>query len=677
MEIDQTSSRDSNGTTQTVLDIVKLKHPEGKPVRAPVIDGSANSISQEEPHAVIFERITGSLIRAMILRTEGAAGPSGLDAQGWRRLCTSFKEDSASLCNSLANMCKRICSTYIDPEGLTTFVACRLMALDKCPGVRPIGIGEVVRRIFGKAILATIGNEIQEAAGAMQVCAGHQAGSEAAIHAMRETFEDPNTEAALLVGAFNTLNKRWPYTTSRKGAHPSRRFSSTHTDTTPSSSLEVRHCYLDRKLLRATLWQWLCMPLQLYHSLTSYNSKSHRCGLRMTPRQERLLDLRDWWDRLVSCGEDYGYSANASKTWLVVKPEHLAGAKVIFADSGVQFTSEGRRHLGAALGTKSFTEAFVTKRVQYWVQEIDTLSSNALSQPHAAFAALTHGLISKWNYLQRAMPDIGELFQPLEDTIRLNLLPALTGRTGFTDQERALLELPARLGITNATKTASSNHLKSTCLTKPLVKLIQQRQKECPQAVRAEQVSIKRDIKRNNRKLQQECAKNTIDNLPAKLVRAMEMASEKGASSWVVALPIAEHNFALHKGSFRDALCLRYGWKPTRMPSHCECGCNFSVEHAFSCPTGALPSIRHNDIRDLTARLLTEVCPNVAIEPDLQPLSGETLSLRTSNSEDGARLDVSAQGFWRDRHERAFFDVHAHTHSRTHDYIHELLALTH
>ena len=67
-----------------------------------------------------------------------------------------------------------------------------------------------MRRILGKAVLATIGNEIQEAAGAMQVCAGHQAGSEAAIHAMRETFEDLNTEAALLVdasNAFNTLNR--------------------------------------------------------------------------------------------------------------------------------------------------------------------------------------------------------------------------------------------------------------------------------------------------------------------------------------------------------------------------------------------------------------------------------------------------------------------------------------
>ena len=55
------------------------------------------------------------------------------------------------------------------------------------------------------------------------------------------------------------------------------------------------------------------------------------------------------------------------------------------------------------------------------------------------------------------MPDIGELFQPLENAIRLNLLPALTGKDGFTNQERAILELPARLGglgVTNTTKTA-------------------------------------------------------------------------------------------------------------------------------------------------------------------------------------------------------------------------------
>ena len=39
------------------------------------------------------------------------------------------------------------------------------------------------------------------------------------------------------------------------------------------------------------------------------------------------------------------------------------------------------------------------------------------------------------------------------------------------------------------------------------------------------------------------------------------------------------------------------------------------------CPYGGFPIIRHNEVRDLTATLLTEVCHNVATEPALQPIS--------------------------------------------------------
>ena len=69
--------------------------------------------------------------------------------------------------------------------------------------------------------------------------------------------------------------------------------------------------------------------------------------------------------------------------------------------------------------------------------------------------------------------------------------------------------------------------------------------------------------------------------------------------------------------------------------------------------------MRYNDLRDFTANLFTEVCSNVCIEPPLQTLTltGELLSHETSNSQDGARLDVSAQGFWGDRHQRAFSDA--------------------
>jgi hypothetical protein len=85
-------------------------------------------------------------------------------------------------------------------------MSCRLMALDKNPGVRPIGIGEVVRRIIAKSILSVVSADIQDAAGSIQLCAGQKAGAEAAVHAMNHTFNDQDCEAVLLVDASNAFN---------------------------------------------------------------------------------------------------------------------------------------------------------------------------------------------------------------------------------------------------------------------------------------------------------------------------------------------------------------------------------------------------------------------------------------------------------------------------------------
>jgi len=93
------------------------------------------------------------------------------------------------------------------------------------------------------------------------------------------------------------------------------------------------------------------------------------------------------------------------------------------------------------------------------------------------------------------------------------------------------------------------------------------------------------------------------------------------------------------------------------MPSICTCGSNFSVEHALSWAKGEFPSIRHNEIRNLTVTLLTEVCHNVCIEPELQPVSNKTLTGASANCQDDARLDVAASGFWGGIYERNFFDV--------------------
>ena len=79
--------------------------------------------------------------------------------------------------------------------------------MNKNPGVRPIGVGELLRRVVGKTIAWVLRDEVQEAAGPLQVSSGIKGGAEAAIHAMRSIFESDATDAVILVDAANAFNR--------------------------------------------------------------------------------------------------------------------------------------------------------------------------------------------------------------------------------------------------------------------------------------------------------------------------------------------------------------------------------------------------------------------------------------------------------------------------------------
>ena len=76
-----------------------------------------------------------------------------------------------------------------------------------------------------------------------------------------------------------------------------------------------------------------------------------------------------------------------------------------------------------------FVEEYVHSKVASWIQEVECLSLVALSHPHAAYAAFTHGLCSRWTYVARTILDIGDLLLPLEEAIRHRFLTSLTGRS--------------------------------------------------------------------------------------------------------------------------------------------------------------------------------------------------------------------------------------------------------
>ena len=368
--------------------------------------------------------------------------------------------------------------------------------------------------------------------------------------------------------------------------------------------------------------------------------------------------MKEWWDNLSILGPTFGYYPNGSKTHLVVKEEYEEIAKQLFDDTDVHISIQGTRHLGAAIGSKTFTEEYVSNKVQSWVREISNLAKVAATEPHSAYAAFTHGLSSHWSYISRTIPDISDLLQPLEDAIHQLLIPAITGRIACSIREHELLALPVRLGgmgLINPARNSPNTFSASERLTAPLAALIVAQDPEQRTDIHMTQ-NIKKTIRKENRQKQEEAAREVYEQLSPQMQCSVDLSKEKGSSSWLMVLPLDDHDLCLHKGEFRDALSLRYGWSLSNIPQTCNCGKPFSVNHAMVCHMGGFPTIRHNEIRDITASLLTEVCHKVATEPCLQSLSGETFDLRSANVADNARLDIRARGFWNAAQD-AFFDV--------------------
>ena len=215
----------STSDSPTVREVLISKHPRGQTTILPT--------PPQEVHPIVFESIDATAIRSAATNITGSAGPSGLDAHGWRRLCTSIKGASSNLCHSLALVARRICTSYVNPKSLSPFLACRLIALDKNPGVRPIGIRDTAWRIIAKAVISVAKPDIQEASGCFQMYGGQIAGIEAAVHAVRTAFDSSDTEAVLLVdatNAFNSLNHQVALQNIRKLVHHSQPYSSTCTD---------------------------------------------------------------------------------------------------------------------------------------------------------------------------------------------------------------------------------------------------------------------------------------------------------------------------------------------------------------------------------------------------------------------------------------------------------------
>ena len=470
------------------------KHPKPEPMSPEAL---MSGVMPPSLHPVFFAAIDGELIKKNALRTSGGAGVSQQEDALWHKMVSAHKDASTSLTNALASVARRLVTEFVDPQGLEALLANRGIAIDKCPGLRPVGVGEMARRILGKAVMAVTGEKVREAVGALQLCAGHPVGVESAIHAMRGFLNDDSSDGILLIDADNAFNR-------------------------VNRAVALWNVQFTCPAMKHVLINFYRSPTRIFMNgdgffeLLSQEGTTQGCPLAMAmyaislvPLVNHLLPLckqvwfaddatgcdgflalRKWFDALLELGPLDGYYPKPSKCILLAKPDRVDLALKVFRgsgidvqtegakDSGIEIITTGTRHLGAAVGTESFKQSYVKKKVDAWIQCIKTLAIIATSEPHAVYSAYTHCLQNQWSFLCRSMPGDPLLFEPLEDAIRTVFIPALLRRE-VNDLERNLLSMPARmggLGICKPTEQCVTSHSNSNYVCAPLVRLVQRQE---------------------------------------------------------------------------------------------------------------------------------------------------------------------------------------------------------
>ena len=575
-------------------------------------------------------------------------------------LCSNlYKTESENLCTAISCVAKLFCTTLVPHEYSVFYFASRLIPLDKdatseIPAIRPIGVGEVLRRIVGRAVTQHLNEDVQLACGTLQTAAGISSGIEATVHAVKDIFEDDGTDAVILVDADNAFNRL-----NRKVALHNLSY------TCPSIACFLQNSYSSDAYLYTQNGMFLrsqegttqgdncASPFYSVSTKPLIDELKSCVGTKQVWYADdasgagKLHELSVWWTRLKEIGPAYGYYPKPSKTIVVLKdPDKLEEAQHIFGPLGLTVSVDGERHLGASIGTSNFRDHFVSEKVNLWVQDIEQLAGIAIEEPQAAYTAFVKSISHRWVFLQRTIPGVAHLFQPLENAIREKFLPSLIGRH-LSDVERRIVALPVRLGglaIRNPVAAAEYEYQSSKAICGPLASLIVN-QVDCIGNLDFTAVSeLKKAVSKEKEARLQQQLLQIREEVPEALKRALDLAQEKGASSWLSCVPFQKAGYTFNKEEFRDAVHLRYGWSLQNIPKHCACGKSSDIDHLLSCPKGGYSCLRHNVLRDTLAGLLSIFCKDVVVEPKLMQTAQELEHGAVTG--DAARLDVAARGIW-------------------------------
>ena len=113
-------------------EVLCAKHLEARPLQDGVLP--LDKCLVEDPHLVISEQITASVIKSTTLKTTGSAGPSHVDACEWRICCSSFHRLLTDFCDALACAARCLCSSLLTHWGCQVWLPAGCVDLGQMSG---------------------------------------------------------------------------------------------------------------------------------------------------------------------------------------------------------------------------------------------------------------------------------------------------------------------------------------------------------------------------------------------------------------------------------------------------------------------------------------------------------------------------------------------------------------
>ena len=253
---------------------------------------------------------------------------------------------------------------------------------------------------------------------------------------------------------------------------------------------------------------------------------------------------------IIKHGKYFGYHVKASKCQLIVKDEKYNEAIKKFKNNEIEM-KKGVRVLGSVIGPETETKTFLETRLEKHNKILKKLGKIAKTSPQNVYSCYTKGLQENLSFLARTNPIITENMYACEKMLQENHFPNLIGKDNISHQFRDIASLPLKLGGLNINLFSSyENFLEWSFKTSSVLDTYG------PLTAISEQEKIFTKIKILKTERTNQKRTNVLNNLSDNEKYEFELASEKGASNCLNALPLSRYNFNLNKTENRY-MCLR------------------------------------------------------------------------------------------------------------------------